>query len=119
MGRISEKLCAARGARTERAADARPELQTRNFHMIWAVHAVPGRRLYAKGKQGREFLAWVKAHFPKEMWIPFPILRAAGSRQDMSSGPRRGVPADGGARPEMGCSSGAAPGDFFYHFNGF
>ena len=36
---------------------------------------------YAKGK-GREFLAWVKAHFPKEMWIP--ILRAAGSRQDMS-----------------------------------
>ena len=40
--RISETLCAARGARTERAADARPELQTRNFHM-GAVHAVEER----------------------------------------------------------------------------
>ena len=36
---LTETLSAARGARTERAADALLDLFTRNFHM-WAVHAV-------------------------------------------------------------------------------
>ena len=36
---------------------------------------------YAKGK-GREFLAWSKEHFPKDMWMP--MARAAGSRQDLA-----------------------------------
>ena len=45
---FAETLSAARGARTERAADARLELPTRNFHM-WAVHAVEERGQLASG----------------------------------------------------------------------
>ena len=36
---------------------------------------------YAKGK-GREFLAWLKKHYPSAMWLPFE--RALGSRMDLS-----------------------------------
>ena len=35
---------------------------------------------YAKGK-GREFLAWLKKHYPSAMWLPFE--RALGSRMDL------------------------------------
>ena len=44
----TETLSAARGARTERAADARLELPTRNFRM-WAVHSVEERGQLASG----------------------------------------------------------------------
>ena len=43
--------------------------------------------------------------------------------ESASSGSRRGLQTDGGARPEMGAAAGGgpgrSPGRFFYHFNGF
>ena len=39
-----------------------------------------GGGAYAKGK-GREFVAWVKKHYPAAIWMP--LERAAGARQDL------------------------------------
>ena len=46
-----------------------------------AYKELHGGGAYAKGK-GREFLAWVNANFPSDIWMP--IERSEGSRQDLA-----------------------------------
>jgi hypothetical protein len=46
---------------------------------------------YAKGK-GREFLAWSKEHFPKDMWMPMWRALPAAGRISPSTVPSRSSP---------------------------